>query len=60
MLTDSTERFTRIQNEASSENQNLLVQVTKCQEAKHCKVRWYSMIFVGCWVMGKKVNLVTC
>ncbi|PWA58723.1 fatty acid hydroxylase, NAD(P)-binding domain, Uncharacterized domain Wax2 [Artemisia annua] len=43
MLTDSTERFTRIQNEASLENQNLLVQVTKCQEAKHCKT----------WILGK-------
>ncbi|GJW27562.1 eceriferum 3-like protein [Tanacetum coccineum] len=43
MLTDSTERFTKIQNEVSLENQNLLVQVTKCQEAKHCKT----------WILGK-------
>ncbi|GJY72965.1 eceriferum 3-like protein [Tanacetum coccineum] len=43
MLTESTERFTSIQNEASLENQNCLLQVTKCQEAKHCKT----------WILGK-------
>nr|XP_043636086.1 very-long-chain aldehyde decarbonylase CER3-like isoform X2 [Erigeron canadensis] len=43
MLTESTERFSRIQKEASVENQNLLVQVTKYQAAKHCKT----------WILGK-------
>ncbi|KAJ0603590.1 putative fatty acid hydroxylase, NAD(P)-binding domain superfamily [Helianthus annuus] len=43
MLTQSTERFKSIQKEASPENQNLLVQVTKLQAAKHCKT----------WIIGK-------
>ncbi|KAI3763250.1 hypothetical protein L1987_53704 [Smallanthus sonchifolius] len=43
MLTQSIERFKSIQKEASPENQNLLVQVTKFQAAKHCKT----------WVLGK-------
>ncbi|GJR90618.1 eceriferum 3-like protein [Tanacetum coccineum] len=43
MLTESTERFTRIQKEASLENQHYLVQVTKFQAAKHCKT----------WILGK-------
>nr|GEU65932.1 protein eceriferum 3-like [Tanacetum cinerariifolium] len=43
MLTESTERFTSIQKEASLENQHYLVQVTKFQAAKHCKT----------WILGK-------
>ncbi|KAL8226091.1 hypothetical protein R6Q57_018648 [Mikania cordata] len=43
MLTQSTERFKSIQKEASPEMQNLLVQVTKFQAAKHCKT----------WILGK-------
>ncbi|KAK1413152.1 hypothetical protein QVD17_34920 [Tagetes erecta] len=43
MLTQSIERFKSIQKEASPENQNLLVQVTKTQAAKHCKT----------WILGK-------
>nr|XP_043637396.1 very-long-chain aldehyde decarbonylase CER3-like [Erigeron canadensis] len=43
MLTESTERFTRIQKEAPLESQSSLVQVTKYQEAKHCKT----------WILGK-------
>ncbi|XP_076931016.1 very-long-chain aldehyde decarbonylase CER3-like [Bidens hawaiensis] len=43
MLTQSTERFKSIQKEASPENQNLLIQVTKFQAAKHCKT----------WILGK-------
>ncbi|KAI3512743.1 hypothetical protein L1887_20062 [Cichorium endivia] len=43
MLTQSTERFISIRKEVSLENQNLLVQVTKYQAAKHCKT----------WILGK-------
>ncbi|XP_057966904.1 very-long-chain aldehyde decarbonylase CER3-like isoform X2 [Malania oleifera] len=43
MLTQSTERFTRIQNEAKVEHQKYLVQVTKYQAAQNCKT----------WVCGK-------
>lgn len=38
MLTQSTERFINIQKEAPVDCQNFLVQVTKYQAAKHCKV----------------------
>lgn len=38
MLTQSTERFTSIQKEAPMDCQKFLVQVTKYQAAKHCKV----------------------
>lgn len=58
MLTQSTERFTRIQKEASLDNQHYLVQVTKFQAAKHCKVRLCSLfndlnLLVVEYVMGK-------
>ncbi|KAK1358127.1 Eceriferum 3 [Heracleum sosnowskyi] len=43
MLTQSTERFTKIQKEAPMDRQNFLVQVTKYQAAKHCKT----------WIIGK-------
>lgn len=38
MLTMSTERFQKIQKEAPVEYQKYLVQVTKYQAAKNCKV----------------------
>lgn len=38
MLTKSTERFMKIQREATVECQKYLVQVTNCKEAKQCKV----------------------
>ncbi|XP_076921909.1 very-long-chain aldehyde decarbonylase CER3-like [Bidens hawaiensis] len=43
MLTQSTERFKSIQQEASLENQNFLCQVTEFQSAEHCKT----------WILGK-------
>lgn len=43
MLTQSTDRFMRIQKEAPLDRQNFLVQVTKYQAAKHCKT----------WIIGK-------
>ncbi|GAA0158703.1 oxidase [Lithospermum erythrorhizon] len=43
MLTQSTERFLKIQKEAPTDSQNFLVQVTKYQAAKHCKT----------WIIGK-------
>ncbi|XP_047341727.1 very-long-chain aldehyde decarbonylase CER3-like [Impatiens glandulifera] len=43
MLTQSTERFTKIQKEASEDCQGYLVQVTKYQAAQHCKT----------WIIGK-------
>lgn len=39
MLTQSTERFIKIQSEAPVDCQKFLVQVTKYQAAKHCKVK---------------------
>lgn len=38
MLTQSTERFRNIQKEAPEKFQKFLVQVTKHQAAKQCKV----------------------
>ncbi|KAL4559843.1 hypothetical protein LXL04_031989 [Taraxacum kok-saghyz] len=54
MLTQSTERFISIRKEVPLENQNLLIQVTKYQSAKLCKVR-FIVIFVGSrtWILGK-------
>nr|GMC75297.1 protein ECERIFERUM 3-like [Ipomoea batatas] len=43
MLTQSTERFIKIQSEAPVDCQKFLVQVTKYQAAKHCKT----------WIIGK-------
>ncbi|KAK3011872.1 hypothetical protein RJ639_010533 [Escallonia herrerae] len=43
MLTRSTERFRIIQKESPEDCRQFLVQVTKCQAAKHCKT----------WIMGK-------
>ncbi|XP_076912962.1 very-long-chain aldehyde decarbonylase GL1-1-like isoform X2 [Bidens hawaiensis] len=43
MLTQSTERFKSIQQEAPLENQNFLCQVTEFLAAKHCKT----------WILGK-------
>ncbi|KAG9131172.1 hypothetical protein Leryth_006042 [Lithospermum erythrorhizon] len=43
MLTQSTERFLKIQKEAPPDSQNFLVQVTKYHAAKHCKT----------WIIGK-------
>nr|XP_027121909.1 protein ECERIFERUM 3-like isoform X1 [Coffea arabica]XP_027125226.1 protein ECERIFERUM 3-like isoform X1 [Coffea arabica] len=43
MLTQSTERFLKIQKEAPEELQKFLVQVTKYQAAKQCKT----------WIIGK-------
>lgn len=48
MLTQSTERFTKIQNEAPLDCQNFLVQVTKYQAAKHCKVNLMTIPFYKC------------
>ena len=44
MLTISTERFQKIQKEAPAEFQKYLLQVTKYQAAKNCKV-WYMQLF---------------
>lgn len=41
MLTMSTERFQKIQKEAPVEYQKYLVQVTKYEAAKNCKVNIY-------------------
>lgn len=38
MLTASEDRFKKIQEEAPVEAQQYLVQVTKYQSARHCKV----------------------
>lgn len=43
MLTQSNERFAKIQSEAPPDCQQFLVQVTKYQAAKHCKT----------WIIGK-------
>ncbi|XP_019169492.1 PREDICTED: protein ECERIFERUM 3-like [Ipomoea nil] len=43
MLTQSCERFTKIQSEAPAEYQRFLVRVTKYQAAQHCKT----------WIIGK-------
>lgn len=43
MLTQSTERFLKVQSEAPVDCQQFLVQVTKYQAAKHCKT----------WIIGK-------
>ncbi|CAI9113816.1 OLC1v1014497C1 [Oldenlandia corymbosa var. corymbosa] len=43
MLTQSKERFSKIQKEAPEEFQKFLVQVTKYDSAKHCKT----------WIIGK-------
>nr|GMD10598.1 protein ECERIFERUM 3-like isoform X2 [Ipomoea batatas] len=43
MLTQSCERFTKIQSEAPTEYQRFLVRVTKYQAAQHCKT----------WIIGK-------
>ncbi|KAL2462244.1 Protein ECERIFERUM 3 [Abeliophyllum distichum] len=43
MLTQSTERFIKVQKEASVDRQKFLVQVTKYQAAKNCKT----------WIIGK-------
>lgn len=47
MLTQSAERFRKIQKEAPEESQKFLVQVTKYQSAKHCKT----------WIIGKWCSL---
>uniref|UniRef100_A0A2P2Q447 Protein ECERIFERUM 3 n=1 Tax=Rhizophora mucronata TaxID=61149 RepID=A0A2P2Q447_RHIMU len=46
MLTLSTERFQRIQEEAPLDCQNFLVQVTKYQAARNCKT----------WIVGKWIT----
>nr|XP_043621342.1 very-long-chain aldehyde decarbonylase CER3-like [Erigeron canadensis] len=46
MLTESTERFNNIQEEAPADCQKNLVQVTKYQAAKNCKA----------WVVGKWIT----
>ncbi|XP_052166707.1 very-long-chain aldehyde decarbonylase GL1-1 [Oryza glaberrima] len=43
MMTLSTERFQKIQREATPEHQQYLVQVTKYRSAQHCKT----------WIVGK-------
>lgn len=42
MLTSSTERFQKLKKEAAAEYQKYLVQVTKYQAARNCKVYIYS------------------
>ncbi|XP_073274485.1 very-long-chain aldehyde decarbonylase CER3-like [Primulina huaijiensis] len=49
MLTQSTERFRKIQKEAPADYQKYLVQVTKYQAAQHCKT-W----IVGKWITARE------
>lgn len=49
MLTQSTERFRKIQKEAQADYQKYLVQVTKYQAAQHCKT-W----IVGKWITARE------
>ncbi|XP_073018351.1 very-long-chain aldehyde decarbonylase CER3-like [Primulina eburnea] len=49
MLTQSTERFRKIQKEAQADHQKYLVQVTKYQAAQHCKT-W----IVGKWITARE------
>ncbi|KAE8691335.1 Protein ECERIFERUM 3 [Hibiscus syriacus] len=46
MLTSSTERFQKIQREASADTQNYLVQVTKYHAAQNCNT----------WIVGKWIT----
>ncbi|KZV29589.1 protein ECERIFERUM 3 [Dorcoceras hygrometricum] len=49
MLTQSTERFRKIQKEAAGDHQKYLVQVTKYQAAQSCKT-W----IVGKWITARE------
>ncbi|CAI5471910.1 unnamed protein product [Closterium sp. Yama58-4] len=49
MLTTSKERFESIRSEAPAEKQHLLVQVTDCKQASHCR-EW----IVGKWLTAKQ------
>ena len=51
MLTQSTERFAKIQKEAPKDRRDFLVQVTKYQAAKHCKVT-FGDHSVFCFIQG--------
>lgn len=47
MLTQSTERFVKIQKEAPKDCQEYLVQVTKYQAAQHCKVTIFIYTYIS-------------
>ncbi|CAI5467766.1 unnamed protein product [Closterium sp. Yama58-4] len=49
MLTTSKERFDSIRSEAPADKQHLLVQVTDCKQASHCR-EW----IVGKWLTAKQ------
>jgi len=52
MLTLATERFEKIQKEAPTECQSYLVQVTKYQAARNCKVIGCHEIFIYGYFMS--------